>query len=56
MSLSKLLTLLAILALSAGMVSAQDVEKEITVTIDEDSDQIMKIIIIEDGETKEIKL
>lgn len=56
MSLSKLLTLLAILALSAGMVSAQDIEKEITVTIDEDSDEIMKIIIIEDGETKEIEL
>ncbi len=56
MSLSKLLTLLAVLALSAGMASAQDIEKEITVTVDEDSDQIMKIIIIEDGETKEIEL
>jgi len=56
MHFSKLLALFAVLALSAGMVSAQDIEKEITVTIDEDSDQMMKIIIIEDGETKEIKL
>ncbi|MCP4800910.1 MAG: PDZ domain-containing protein [bacterium] len=56
MSFSKLLTLFAALAFSAGMVSAQDIEKEITVTIDEDSDQVMKIIIIEDGETKEIEL
>ncbi len=56
MSLSKILTLSALLALSAGLVSAQDIEKEITVTIDEDSDNIMKIIIIEDGETKEIEL
>jgi membrane-associated protease RseP (regulator of RpoE activity) len=54
--LSKTLALFAVLTLFTGMAIAQEVEKEITVTIDEDSGSMMKIIVIEDGESQEINI
>lgn len=54
--LSKALTLFAMLTFLTGIAVAQEVEKEVTVTIDEDSGSMMKIIVIEDGETKEINI